>query len=324
MIRLSALVVLAAAPAATAQTSIALMHDNDEWVHTEREYATGSRLAVTNPAWGKTSLAQSLAGLLPGIEVGDALAAGFGAGHYAYIPENIATAAPIPDARPYAGWLHVSGLLIGETPHRLDAWKLDIGVVGPSSRTEQMVKVFHDIFNGQDMNGWDNQITDRFGVNASWERRWRNLFDLAGGWQVDISPAVGLEAGNVSTAASAGLMLRLGSQLDADFGAPRAGALGGSISRHAGDGWSGYLFASATGRYQAYDLFLDEPGGDEGDPFRAGSAITRGKTRSEASLGAVLSYNSIRLAFAFTEESKRYDQQSERQRYGETSLSWSF
>lgn len=315
---------LMVAPAAVAQTSVSLMHDNDEWAHTEREYASGSRLAVVSRDWGKADWAQTLAGWLPGIEPGDGLSAGFGAGHYAYIPENIAAVAPIAGARPYAGWLHVSGLLVGEGPHRLDTWKLDVGVVGPSSRTEQMVKFFHNIFNGRDMNGWDNQITDRAGLNAGWERRWRNLSDLGGGLALDVSPAVGLEAGNVSVAANAGLTIRLGANLDADFGAPRAGALGGSLSRERRDGWSAYVFASANARYQAYDLFLDELGGEAGDPVRAGSAITRDKLRGEASLGAVLAHGTTRMTFAFTEESKRYDQQSEPQRFGEVTLGWSF
>jgi hypothetical protein len=318
------LAAFALAPAAAAQTAIILMHDNDEWAHTEREYASGSRLSVISRDWGKSDWAQTLARWLPGIEPGEGVSAGFGAGHYAYFPENIAAIAPIAGARPYGGWLHVSGLLTGEGPRRLDTWKLDVGVIGPSSRTEQMVKFFHNIFSGRDMLGWDNQITDRAGANATWERRWRNLTPVSGGISLDISPAVGVEAGNVSAAANAGLTIRLGSNLDADFGAPRAGALGGSLARHNRPGWSAYAFISANARYQAYDIVLDEPGGEEGDPVRGGSAITRGKTRNEASLGAVLAYGGARITFAMTEESKRYDQQSERQRFGEVTLGWSF
>jgi hypothetical protein len=323
--KISALLpMLALAPAAAAQTSIALIHDNDEWAHTEREYASGSRLALVNPKWGKAPWLQSLARWLPGIEPGDGLSAGLGAGHYAYVPENLAATAPIAKARAYAGWLTVSGLLIGEGPRRLDTWKLDLGVVGPSSRTEEMVKFFHNIFNGRDMNGWDNQITDRVGLNASWERRWRNLSDLGGGLGLDLSPAVGFEVGNISVAANAGLTLRVGANLDADFGSPRAGPLGGSISRQPRETWSGYVFASANARYAGYDLFLDEAGGEDGDPVRAGSAITLNRLRGEASLGAVLAHGTTRMTFAITEESKRYDQQSEPQRLGEISLSWSF
>src|SRR5215475_13210735 len=105
MLRFAPLFALMIAPAAAAQTSITLMHDNDEWAHTDREYTAGSRLAVVSRDWGKIDWVQGLANLLPGIEPGDALSAGFSANHYAYVPENIAATAPIPNQRPYAGWL---------------------------------------------------------------------------------------------------------------------------------------------------------------------------------------------------------------------------
>src|SRR5689334_12665081 len=105
------LLALAGAPAA-AQTAITLMHDNDEWAHTEQEYASGSRLSVVNPEWSKAPLAQTIAGWLPGGEAGDTLFTGLGAGHYFFVPYDIDTATALPNERPYAGWLHGSGLLI--------------------------------------------------------------------------------------------------------------------------------------------------------------------------------------------------------------------
>ena len=322
--RVSAMSLLLYAAPAAAQTTVTLMHDNDEWAHTEQEYASGSRLAVVSTEWGKAAPVQVLASWLPGREPGDTLSAGFGAGHYFFVPRNIDTAAPIADQRPYAGWLHGSGLLVRENATRQDTWKLDAGVVGPSALAEPLEEFFHGIFNGRDMRGWDNQITDRLAVNASWERRWRNLIPVGNSLALDVSPAVGIEAGSVSVAANAGLTVRIGANLDADFGAPRAGALGGSLSRKAQNGWSAYAFASTTGRYQAYDIFLDEPSGDDGDPVRGGSAISRSKTRTENSLGLVIANGGGRLTLAWTEESKRYDQQAERQKYGEITLGLAF
>jgi hypothetical protein len=251
MIRSAPVLLLAIASApAMAQTTITLMHDNDEWAHTEQEYASGSRLSVVSPEWARASLAQAIVGWLPGGEVGDTLSAGLGAGHYFYIPRDIDTTAPLPNERPYAGWLHGSGFLIRANATRQDTWKFDAGVVGPSALSEQLEEFFHGIFNGREMLGWNNQITDRLAVNASFERRWRNLIP-AGGMALDISPAIGLEAGSVSVAADAGLTLRFGVNLEDDFGAPRAGAVGGSLSRAPREGWSAYVFSSAKARYKA-------------------------------------------------------------------------
>lgn len=297
------------------------MHDNDEWADTEKEYAQGSRLSVVSEAWGRSGLAQGVAGWLPGAEVGDRLSAGFGVGQSFYVPRDIEASAPIAGQRAYAGWLHGSGLLVRSNASRQDVWKLDVGVVGKSALSEPLEEFFHGIFNGRDMNGWDNQITDRAAVNVSAERRWRNLFPV-GGLAFDVSPAVGLEAGTVSVAADAGLTVRFGAGLDQDFGAPRVGALGGSLER--GSGWSLYAFASANARYQAYDLFLEEPGGEDGDPVRSGSAVTSKKSRTETSVGVVAANGPARLTLAWTEESRRYDQQPDNHKYGEVTLGWAF
>ncbi len=315
-----AAVVLAGAPA-VAQTTVTVMHDNDEWAHTEEEYAQGTRFSMVSEDWGKSGLAQGVGAWLPGGEAGDRVSAGLGFGQSFYVPRNIEASAPIAGQRAYAGWLHGSGLLVRSNASRQDVWKLDVGVVGKSALSEPLEEFFHGIFNGRDMNGWDNQITDRAAVNVSAERRWRNLIPV-GGLAFDVSPAVGLEAGTVSVAADAGLTVRFGAGLDQDFGAPRVGALGGSLER--GSGWSLYAFASANARYQAYDLFLDEVGGDDGDAVRGGSAITRGKTRTETSLGVVAAGGPVRVTLAWTEESKRYDQQADRHKYGEVTFGWAF
>jgi hypothetical protein len=315
------LIGLALCGAARAQTTVTLMHDNDEWAGTDEEYTEGSRLSVVSADWGKGDLAQWAAAVLPGIEPGDGLSAGFGLGEYLYVPRNIATSAPLPGERAYAGWLHGSALLVGQSDGRMDAWKFDLGVVGPSAGGEDLVKFFHSAFSGREMNGWDNQIEDRIGAQAAWGRRWRNVSEL-GGLELDVSPAVGLEAGTVSVGAKGGLMLRLGTGLRDDFGPPRATSLG-SLAK-SGEGFSGYVFASVEGRWSGYDVFLDEAGGSEGDPVRGGSAVTREDWRTETSLGVVFAYGGARATFAWTEQSKLYEQQPGSHRFGEVTLGFAF
>lgn len=314
---------MALAGPAPAQTTLTVMHDNDEWAHTDEEYTEGSRLAVMSREWGRAGWAQAAAAVLPGIEPGEGLSAGVGLGHYLYVPRRVGAAAPLPDERAYAGWLHASAMLAGTSDNRLDSWKLDVGVIGPAAEGEALVKFFHSAFSGREMNGWDNQIRNRLGLEAGWERRWRNVLPVAGGLQADISPAVGAEAGSVSVGASAGLMLRLGFKLEDDYGPSRATPLGGSLARR-DHGLSGYLFVAASGRYSAYDLFVDEAGGRSGDAMRGGAAIDREPWRSEASLGVVLDLGPARATFAWTQQSKLYEQQPGPHQFGEVTLGWTF
>lgn len=314
--------------AASAQTSVNLIHDNDEWAHTDEEYTEGTRLAVVSYGWGQSERVQALARALPGIEPGEGLSAGIAAGVDLYAPRTIAATTALPRERAYAGYLHLDALMESETAirpglGRLDRWRLEAGVVGPAAQGEALVTFFHAAFSGRDMNGWDNQIRNRLGLEAGWERRWRNVMPLAGGLEADVSPAIGFEAGTVSLAASGGLMLRLGFGLEDDFGPVRARALGGALARR-DSGVSAYVFASATGEASAYDVFVDEAGGRSGDALRGGSAIAREAWRRETSIGVVVNLGRARAQFAWTDQSKLYEQQGGPHQFGEVTLGWVF
>jgi lipid A 3-O-deacylase len=311
-------------PAAMAQT-LTLQHDNDEWGGggTDWEYSQGTRLTFTSPGLAETGIAKSVTRILPGVSPDARLSAGVGAGSAYYEPRFLFLTTPIPDQRPYAGWLYGEALLNAETGNHLTSWRLDLGVVGPSAQGEEITKFFHNVFSGYDQLGWDNQIRDRVGLNISTERRWRNIVGLTGDIGLDISPALGVELGTVSDAVNAGLMLRLGGGLENDFGPPRVGAFSGSLE-HGGDDVSIYAFASAIGSWVPYDVFLDEPGGRENDPVRAGEAITREDTRGQFSLGLVAAWGRARATFAMTEAGKTYDQQADTERFAEMNLSYRF
>ncbi len=314
---------LSLAPAASAQAFFTAVHDNDEWggKQTDWEYSQGTRFAWMDASWAES--ARTIVSLLPGIEPSAKILPGVGAGASFYEPRFLASAAPIRDQRPYAGWLYVSGLLNAETSTHLDSWRLDIGVVGPSAQGEQITKFFHNVFSGYDQLGWDNQIQDRLGLNASWERRWRNIIPISNGIAVDLSPAIGVELGTVSDAINAGAMLRVGTGLETDFGPPRTGAFGGSLA-HGGQGFSLYGFAAANASYVPWDVFLDEPGGRDSDLIRAGDQITRDKFRSQVTLGLVATWQRLRLTFAVTDASTTYDQQVDAERFSEMNLSFRF
>lgn len=320
----AAILVLLMAPAAAAQTLI-IQHDNDEWggKQTDWEYSQGTRVTWLSPKLAETGLAETAALLLPFIDFDATLAAGLGGGSAYYEPRSFALTTPIADQRPYAGYLYGSALINAEADNQLTSWRLDSGVIGPAAQGEETTRFFHNAFSGYTQRGWDNQITNRFAINASIERRWRNLIPVSDFVSADISPALGLELGNVTTAANAGLMLRLGLGLESDFGPPRLGVFSGASSGNR-DATSLYVFATANGAYVPYDVFLDELGGREGDPVRAGQAITRDFFRSQTSFGIVGAYGRIRATLAFTDASRTYDQQFDAERFSELSLAFRF
>lgn len=53
-------------------------------------------------------------------------------GQTMYTPNDITTSQPLPDQRPYAGWLYGGGSLTADSGDRLDTVELHLGVVGPA------------------------------------------------------------------------------------------------------------------------------------------------------------------------------------------------
>ena len=170
---------LALAAPAAAQTLV-IQHDNDEWggKGTDWEYSQGTRVTWLSPQLAQKGLAQTIALMLPGLDFDATLSAGLGGGSAYYEPRSLALTTPIPDQRPYAGYLYGSALLNAEADNQLTTYRLDMGVIGPAAQGEETTRLFHDAFNGLTQSGWDNQIANRFAANVSLERRWRNLIPL--------------------------------------------------------------------------------------------------------------------------------------------------
>ena len=196
--------------------------ENDKFTGTDQHYTNGIQLTYLSakddvPWWLRTP-----AQYLPGIQESAALRAGYVLGHSIFTPSDTLNPAPIPGQRPYAGWLYGGLALVAESEGRLDTWELDLGIVGPSARGEQVQNSFHDLIGVDRAYGWEHELHDEFGYALVYERKWRKLLEHQGtGFGVDFTPYAGGSLGNVGTYLSLGGTLRIGQNLPNDFGAPR-------------------------------------------------------------------------------------------------------
>jgi hypothetical protein len=123
----------------------------------------------------------------------------------------------------------------------------------------------------------------------------------------------------VLTYASAGLVLRLGNNLTADFGPPRSRpALSGSAFFEPGEGFGWYVYAGVEGRAVARNIFLD------GNTWQDSRSVERIPGVGDASLGAVAMWGSVRLAASYTFRSREFEAQPRAAQYGSLSLSARF
>ncbi len=245
-------------------------------------------------------------------------------GQNIFTPEDISRPELILNDRPYAGWLYLGFGLVAEREGRfdpVDTFELDLGVVGPWSQAEYVQINFHEFIDTVEPRGWDNQLENEVGILLNLERKWKMPLPMPGenGLELDFLPSAGIALGNVYTYASAGGMLRLGVNLDVDYGPPRIrpGAQGSDFfkAREIG-GW--YVFAGVEGRAVARDIFLD------GNTFENSHSVDKKYFVGDLHVGLVVVIGHLRLTFSNVFRTKEFNGQGELDEFGSVSASWAW
>lgn len=244
---------------------------------------------------------------------------GVAVGQNMYTPRDISIPSPVPEDRPYAGWLYAGLVLQRRQKAVLDTLELDLGVIGPDSRAEQAQRFVHRVIRVGQPQGWgSNQLGTQWSANASFQRRWRaGRVDAFGKIPFDIIPHGGLAAGNVQDYLNMGNTVRMGLwTLPDDFGADFI------MTPSASDADTGrfgaYLFARVDGRLTVHDAFLDRrrPGGfpkAERESFVADGAV-----------GLAVSIKQLRLSWSQLWRTPEFKTQVRPHHYASVSGAFSF
>ncbi|MEK7819752.1 MAG: lipid A deacylase LpxR family protein [Pseudomonadota bacterium] len=307
-----------------------LLMENDRFADTDRHYTNGTRIAwvsdrkTDGPEWVRNLLyrlypfADTRAGRL-----------GFAGGQNIYTPENIARRDPIANDRPYAGWLYGAAsvhvetgqTLIGRRFDVLDTVELQAGLIGPASLAEPTQKMVHTLINTTRPNGWRHQLDTEPGVALLAERKWRTPeTKLAGGWlAADAIPHLGAALGNVYTHVNAGAMVRVGRNLNLDYGPPHIQpSLSGLEAIDGGGALGWYVFAGLEGRAVGRNIFLD------GNTFSDSHSVDKHALVGDFQAGAAILYGPWRLAYTHVIRTREFVDQREPDRYGAVSVSVRF
>lgn len=193
-------------------------------------------------------------------------------GQSIFTPKNLTLKPPDPSDRPYGGWLYIGSSLLQESDRRmLENLEIDLGVVGPGALGKQVQNDFHQLIGDAQAQGWSSQIQNEPGVALSYERLWRLPLLSVGPIASDVVPQIGATVGNVFTYGEVGALLRVGHNLQADYGPVRIRpALSGTDYFDAShlDGHYGYYwYFGAQGRVVGRNIFLD------GNSFRQSPSI---------------------------------------------------
>lgn len=297
------------------QGTFSLIIENDVLSRTDRHYTSGIQLGYFQHPDQTPKFAQGLANRLPFL-TGPAQAGWF-IGHEIYTPESLDVARPLPNQRPYAAWAYLGMSLSTAAIDGTSTWRLQLGLVGPSAQGEKIQNSIHRIIDNNDARGWDNQLNDEPGLVLAYERTWRLT-----PWQhdkVDLLPQTIVSVGNISTYASSGLTVRYGSGLNQDYGAGRIRpAITGSPFFNTSSSQSLYVFAGASLRLVAYNLFLD------GNTYQDSLSVNRRVAVWDGQAGVVYTRGRWRLSYTFIIRSKEFTQQEEADRFGSFGISFNF
>lgn len=256
--------------------------------------------------------------------------------HLIFTPVDIGSTAPVFNDRPYAGVLTVGVAFQRRTDTQdereefgsfqvLDHLHIEAGAIGEASQADDIQTGWHDAFDLNPVNGWDNQVKDSFvfNVNARRDWRFREEWDGPGGGALgfDLIPSVGADLGNLWVRARSDVTVRFGYNLADDFGATRIDAIGAQLQRQRQHDipFGAAVFGRVHGRYVLLDQTLDGHG-DNNVP-----SVDINPFVGEIAFGFELSYlDNLRFTWQdriFTEE---FEQQRGIHRFTSISLTFSF
>jgi lipid A 3-O-deacylase len=327
-----AIVALPGAARADDKSHVTALEENDSlYFNSDKHYSQGLRLSYLGPDVQPDSFWSGAFGLFgwAGPTVMDSTRDQ--SRHYAlefgqslFTPENKTLRPSDPRDRPYAGWLYVGASLLQETDKRmLENLELQLGAVGPVALGKETQNTFHQLIGQDKAEGWSTQLQNEPGINLSYERKWR-LKLLGGGVDgIDIIPEAGATVGNVFTYGEAGGLLRIGHNLETDYGQVRIRpSLSGTDyfnSDYMAGEYGYYFYAGTQGRVVGQNIFLD------GNSFRTSRSVTKKPLVGDLQAGfAFFTSSAFRLDFSVARRTEEFQGQRTPDVIGTAALSFAW
>ena len=309
---------------------VTLTEENDSIVFpTDRYYTQGFEFVYLGPdvetdsLWAAPFSGLSGIGLFgSGAEVSRRYQVIFG--QSIFTPDDTGAEDPDPEDRPYAGWAYGGLSFIQDTDRRrLDHLELLAGIVGPAAQGRPTQNDWHQFIGVDTANGWDRQVHNEPGIMLTYERKYRFIQPIAGGFAVDAIPEAGVTLGNVMTYGEVGTMLRFGRNLEADYGPsrirPSLSGTGYFNADYLEDPFGFYVYVGAQGRAIAQNIFLD------GNSWRNSRSVDKEHFVGDLTGGVALFWsNAVKLDAGFTYRTEEFEGQDGDAKFANVNLTIGF
>lgn len=194
---------------------------------------------------------------------------------------------------------------------------LILGAVGPIAAGEFAQSAVHDLIGSSEPMGWDNQINNEPVFRAHARRTWRSYQTFFGENEFDFLTGVEGGIGNLRSDLSAGLGVRYGKNLAANFSSASVFPVqkfdGLQSSPY---GW--YLFLNTSVAYVANDIFMD------GNTFQDSHSVDLLHLQAKVSAGTMLNISDFSVLFSLVYSTNEYHDQASHSRYGSIAVTYHF
>ncbi|PAF52686.1 lipid A deacylase LpxR family protein [Helicobacter sp. 13S00477-4] len=218
---------------------------------------------------------------------------------------------------PYAGYLYLNLGVSHRSESMLENIFFSMGMVGPSTFAHETQKFVHYLTNNPIFYGWHNQLKNEFILNLNYQLikkfyLWDSRYISS-----DFLPGLDIALGNADTHLQIGGRLRIGYNLDSDFGINKVNTSFNGAQAY-NDRFSFYLFGGLSGRYQARNIFI------QGNTFGHSTGLDMIYFTYDAEFGAAILYRGIRFAYTYTHASKKFKTQPLPHNFGSIELNIAF
>lgn len=223
-----------------------------------------------------------------------------------YTPKDKGSLFVVPGDRPYAGWL-AAGLenkYYWNNIYQLS--EVSVGVVGPSSLSEQSQIGIHKILNNKLPKGWDDQLHDEPAITLRHEARKDFLiFGVnEGAFSSYLVPQAEVVCGTVMDYVGVGCDILIGYHPNPHF----ANQI--SLKKKDIRKWGAFVFAGCRGRAVAWNMLLD------GNMWHDSPSVDSEPLTGDLQVGACVDSPWFSLAFTFISRAKEFETQGRAEKFG--------
>lgn len=269
---------------------------------TDRYYVNGVHLGWTSAAGAAPGSLSNLAGSLFG--AGDTRFS-IGLTQQLFTPNETKDTNPPMNDEPYAGYLAVNLGLTQDGANTRSLLGMNLGIVGPAAGGRWVQNNFHSLIGQKGTHGWAYQLPTEPAIDFNAARIWRIPMASVAGLQTDALPQIGGMAGLTQDYLQPAIGVRIGSDLDSDYGPPlltQSPTGGDAYNATQNFGW--YLFAGSAAKFVGHDTFL------QGTVFRDSRSVPIERVVGSFDVGAVILWQGLRFSYVQVFQTDRFKHQT--------------